>query len=529
MGGERTIGQGATPSTPGGSRLQPLGRGEQMKIDFHSGGLGELEVDLLAVSAFEDALAEARPLVAIDEALDGLLTTLREEEGFEAKEDQTLLVHTQGRIKPKRILVIGLGKRQDFLVPETRRYASTAIAVARSCQARSLAATLPAFDALATERATQFLVEGVLLSLYRFDRHLSEERRRPAKLATATVVLPDEYKGVPPHLAASRAQILAEAVVLARDLTNQPANELTPTKLAECAAGIAKDRGLECKILTPREIERSRMRLLLAVAGGSDEEPRFIHLTYRPKGKEKAQRKIVLVGKGVTFDSGGLSLKQTANMVDMKGDMAGAAAVLGAISAVPSLGLKCEVHALIAATENMVSGAAYRVGDIIAGINGKSVEIVNTDAEGRLTMADALCYGVKLKPDELIDVATLTGACMVALGPHTAGVMGTDYTRVEHFMAAARRAGEDMWHLPLPKRLKSQLESPIADLKNSGERWGGALTAGLFLQEFVDEIPWIHVDIAGPSFAEKEWAYMPRGGTGFGVATLVEYLSSRDG
>lgn len=292
---------------------------------------------------------------------------------------------------------------------------------------------------------------------------------------------------------------------------------------------MARDRELECRVLGPREIERQKMRLLLAVARGSAEEPRFIHLIYRPKGKDKGVKRHVLVGKGVTFDSGGLSLKPSASMTDMKCDMAGAAAVLGTLSAAGELGLKCEVHGLIGATENMLSGTSYKLGDVVTGMAGRSVEVVNTDAEGRLTLADALAYAVKLKPDSMVDLATLTGACMVALGPDVAGVMGNDVSLVEHFVAAARRAGEEVWRLPMPRRLKAQLESPVADLKNAGERWGGALTAGLFLKEFVGDVPWVHVDIAGPAYAEKAWGHIPRGGTGFGVPTLLEYLGSRDG
>jgi leucyl aminopeptidase len=215
-------------------------------------------------------------------------------------------------------------------------------------------------------------------------------------------------------------------------------------------------------------------------------------------------------------------------MLDMKGDMSGAAVVLGAISALSSLGVQAEVHAIIAATENMISGSAYKLGDVITGMNGKSVEIVNTDAEGRLTLADALAYAEKLKPDELLDVATLTGACMVALGPHMAGIMGNDRALVERLIATARRVGEDVWGLPLPTKLRQQLKTPMADMKNCGERWGGALTAGLFLKEFVT-MPWVHMDIAGPALADKADGHISKGGTGFGVSTLIEYVSSRDG
>lgn len=499
-----------------------------IRFTFSNAELPELEVDLLGVGVFEGQLAQSREVEQLDKALDRHLSRLVAQQKFEGKEDQCLELVTLGHVKPERIVLLGLGRREEFDVPDSRRYGAALVAAARSAGAKTVAAALPPIDSLAAERGSQFLAEGVLLAAYSYERFLSEERRRPLKLEEFQLALPQDFRGSAPHLSVARAEVVGRAVCLARDLTNEPPSELTPARLADVATGIAKERGLECRVLGPKEIERQKMRLLLAVARGSTEEPRFIHLTYRPKGKEKASKRIVVVGKGVTFDSGGLSLKPTTSMVDMKCDMAGAAVVLAAMSGLGDLGFKSEVHGLVAATENMPGSSAYKLGDVVVGMAGKSVEVVNTDAEGRLTLADALAYGVKLKPDAIIDVATLTGACMVALGPHVGGVMGNDVSEEEQVVAAARRAGEEMWRLPLPRRLKGQLESPIADLKNAGERWGGALTAGLFLKEFVGDIPWVHIDIAGPAFAEKPWAHVPRGGTGFGVPTLFEYLGGRD-
>jgi leucyl aminopeptidase len=265
------------------------------------------------------------------------------------------------------------------------------------------------------------------------------------------------------------------------------------------------------------------MGLYLAVAQGSVEEPRFIHLTWRPAG---AKKRVVLVGKGVTFDSGGLSLKTNDGMLDMKVDMSGAAAVISAMGAIARQQLPVEVHALAACTENMPSGTAYKLGDILRSMSGTTVEINNTDAEGRLTLADALTFGLGLQPDAILDFATLTGACIVALGPHTAGVMSNNETLQQQWLSSAKAAGEDMWPLPLPGRLIDQLKSELADLKNTGERWGGALTAGLFLKEFVGETPWVHVDIAGPASVDKELGHVAKGGTGFAVATIVEFVRS---
>lgn len=500
-----------------------------MDLSLHVGELVELEVDLLVVSVFEEHTGETKDFGILDRALGGLLATTAEEESFKGKEGQLLGLHTHDKVKCRRVLVVGLGRREAFELSESRRLGAAAIDAARRWGSRKVAVALPPTDSSAAERASQFLAEGLRLAAYRFDRYMAEDRRKPLNVESVVIALGADFRGPLPQLSLARAAVVGDAVCLARDLVNEPGSEMTPSRLAEVAQALTKDEQIECKILGPRECEKQKMRLFLAVARGSTEEPRFIHLCYRPRGKDRPTRRVVLVGKGVTFDSGGLSLKPTANMVDMKDDMAGAAAVLGVMKALPQLGLKTEVHAIVAAAENMISGSAYKLGDVITGLGGKSVEITNTDAEGRLTLADALAYAVKLKPDEIVDVATLTGACVVALGPHMAGVMGSDPSVVERFLAAARRAGEDVWHLPLTRRLRDQLESPIADLKNSGERWGGALVAGLFLKEFVDDVPWIHLDIAGPGFAAKASGHVPQGGTGFGVAALLEYLIGRDG
>jgi leucyl aminopeptidase len=319
----------------------------------------------------------------------------------------------------------------------------------------------------------------------------------------------------------ARAATTTRAVMRARDLVNEPAGWMTPRKLAELSGAWARQAGLEVTVLDRAACAELGMGLFLAVAQGSSEEPRFIHLAWKPAG---AERRVVLVGKGVTFDSGGLSIKTNDGMLDMKTDMAGAAAVLAAAVAAGEEKLPIEVHALAACTENMPSGSSYKLGDVLRSLDGKTVEINNTDAEGRLTLADALTYGLRLKPDVVLDFATLTGACIVALGPHTAGVMGNDDALVGAFLAASEQAGEDMWRLPLPPRLAEQLKSEIADLKNTGERWGGALTAGLFLKEFVGKVPWVHVDIAGPSSASKEQGHVGKGATGFGVVSILNYL-----
>lgn len=503
-----------------------------MKFTLETKEVVELAVDLLVLAAFEEKLDKAFRFKEVDKELGGLLSAISAEEDFTAKEDQSLLIHTHDRIGPKRILLLGLGKREEFQVPDTRRYGAscTRQAIGRHC--KTMAVTLPPVDTSAQELSLQFLVEGALLGSYRFEKYRAKKSQTEDTLETIHVPLdPDRLSGDrtgPLSLAVARGEIIAGAVSWARDLVNEPGSVMTPTRLADLALGLAKDGDISCKVLGPKDCEKQKMRLLMAVASGSAMEPRFIHLHYKPKGKEKPKRTLVLVGKGITFDSGGLSLKPGNSMQDMKTDMAGAAAVLGVAKALSPLGIQVEVHLLVPTCENMPSGTSYRVGDVVVGMSGKSVEIHNTDAEGRLILADALAYGEKLGADEIIDLATLTGACMVALGPHVAGVMGNDRAMVERFLASARRVGEEVWPLPLPQRLREQLKSPVADIKNIGDRWGGALTAGLFLKEFVDKTAWIHLDIAGPASADKEWGHIPKGGTGFGVPSVLEYLRTLD-
>jgi leucyl aminopeptidase len=409
-----------------------------------------------------------------------------------------------------------------------RPLAARAARAAAAASARSLAWLLPEMDRPAQERSVQLSTEGVELGRYRFDKYLSEDRRQPDTLAEATFVV-EKNGGKIDGLRrmVERGKVVAQAIARARDLVNEPAGEMTPRRVAEIAKDWAKKYGLEAKVLLPKECEKLGMGMFLAVGRGSDEEPRLVHLIYKPKTKPR--RRVALIGKGVTFDSGGLSLKPSQSMEDMKMDMAGAAAVLSATVALAELAAPYEIHAIAACVENMPSGRSYKLGDVLRSMSGKTVEINNTDAEGRLTLGDAITYAQTVaSPDEVFDFATLTGACMVALGPQTAGVMTNDDGLRQRWLAGALAAGEDMWPLPLPERLKDQLKSEIADMRNTGERYGGALTAGIFLKEFAGETPWVHVDLAGPAYADKEWGHIAKGGTGFAIASMVEYLTARE-
>jgi leucyl aminopeptidase len=491
-----------------------------LELAFANGDPLDQAVDLLVIGCREgDIEGEGQGIAGrADARLDGLLRRAAAEERFTAKPGQSLLAHTHGALSARRVALVGLGALAGDDPRALRSAAGSAVRLAGSVGAVRAALTWPSGTVDATLAAA---AEGAWLGSYRFDRYLTDDRNRPPSLTSLTLC---PSSPVSPEVAAAelaRARITARAVARARDLVNEPAGVLTPTRLAALASEWAEQAGLSVEVLDRAACAELGMGLYLAVAQGSHEEPRFIHLTWRPPG---ARRRLVLVGKGVTFDSGGLSLKTNEGMLDMKTDMAGAAAVLAATVAAGEEKLPIEVHALAACTENMPSGNSYKLGDVIRSLNGKTVEINNTDAEGRLTLADAMTFGLRLRPDAMLDFATLTGACMIALGPHIAGLMSNDEGLAAAFLSAAEQSGEEMWRLPLPPRLGEQLKSEIADLKNTGERWGGALTAGLFLKEFAGDVPWAHVDIAGPSSANKEHGHVAKGGTGFGVASILNYL-----
>jgi len=422
---------------------------------------------------------------ALDARLGGLLR--RALEGASLKEGESLLVAAP----EGQVLLFGLGE-------EARSSGGRLVqALLRLRFPEALVEPLPEAYALA---------EGLLLGAYRFDRHRSEKEEK-----ALTLRIPGAVEVL------ERARKVAEGVYLARDLVNEPPNLLTPEALAERALELGA-LGVEVEVLDEEAIASLGMGAFLAVAQGSENPPRLIRLRYAPPG---ARARLDLVGKGLTFDSGGYSLKPTESMTTMKGDMAGAAAVLGAMKSAALLGIPVEIRGYIAACENMISGRAYRVGDVLKTLSGKTVEVMNTDAEGRLTLADALCYAEREGAERILELSTLTGAAMVALGEEVAALFATEEAWGNQVREAARRVGEKVWPMPLERAYREKLKSPVADLKNVGDRNGGAITAALFLAEFV-RVPLVHLDIAGPAFARKAHALGPEGGTGFGVRTILE-------
>jgi leucyl aminopeptidase len=364
--------------------------------------------------------------------------------------------------------------------------------------------------------------QGLVAGAYRYTEYKSD-KTAAATLASATILgAPKGARGLTAAIRAGKA--IAESTNFARDLVNRPPNDLNPVTLARAASTESKKLGLSCRVWNKARIEKEGMNLLLAVNKGSAIEPRVIHVVYKPA---RPKKKIVFVGKGLTFDAGGLCIKPAGSMVDMKCDMAGAATTLGIVFAAARLKLPVEVHAVIGSTENMTGPKAYRPGDVYKSLEGKTVEVINTDAEGRLVLADVLTWAVrKLKPDYMIDHATLTGACMVALGPWRAALYTDDDELASKYLEAGEGEGESFWRMPLDSDLRSTLKSSVADLKHVGGRYGGSITAALFLKEFVDETTWMHLDIAGPSFVDRSHGRLPKGGTGFGVATGVRFLEN---
>ncbi len=427
--------------------------------------------------------------------------------------------------EPGKVAVVAanamlLGCADEPTREQIREAVGNALAASAKLGARSVAFNVP--SGVESADAGVAMTEAALLASYRYATY----KKAPATDVTDVVFVVDAKRVANFTTGMKRAQSVMTGVTLARDLVNAPPHDMHPEQLANTAKAIAKiSKGrITVKILDRAACEKLGMGAYLAVAKGSAYPPKFIHLVY--KSAKASKKSIAVVGKGITFDSGGLSLKPADAMMTMKCDMGGAAATLGLFATLTALAPSVTVHGIIAAAENMPSGTAMRPGDIVRSSNGKTIEILNTDAEGRLTLADALHYATKLKPDTIVDLATLTGACVVALGEEIAGVMSNDKNVAATLLAAAERAGEKLWEMPLEPRYKSLVESDVADLRNiATNRYGGTLTAGLFLQHFVNDIPWAHMDIAGPAFAERPMAsYIGKGGTGYGVRTLVEYI-----
>ena len=439
------------------------------------------------------------------------------ERHFEAEVGETVVLPADDG---STVIAVGVGKRAEVTAETLRRVAAALVRAAwhdRTASTTLLAAAPSGLDASV---AAQAVAEGAALAAYRFTRYKGDPK--PCRLESLAVV----GRGEAARRGLVRGARVAEAVAMARDLVNEPAGAMTPSRLAEVAAEAVETSGgaLELTVWDEVDVANEGLGGLAGVAQGSDQPPRLIRLAYRPDG---ARGHLALVGKGITFDSGGLSIKTAEGMETMKTDMSGAAAVLAAMAALPDLVPDVAVTAIVPATENMPGGRAVKPGDVLKTRNGKTIEVLNTDAEGRLVLADGLALAVEAGVDAIVDLATLTGACIVALGRDVAGLMGNHDEWTDQVRDAADRAGESVWPLPLPKDYRKLIDSEVADVKNiSSGRYGGALTAGLFLKEFVGDVPWAHLDIAGPARSDDDDGYRRKGGTGFGVRTLLELVTS---
>jgi leucyl aminopeptidase len=489
---------------------------------------GDFETPLLAVLLFEGERQLPTGAESIDSASGGAVGRVLSGGDFKGREGQALVLYPGEGSRARRLLLIGLGKRERYDAERLRRAAATAARQAARIGTSDLAFHLRQEREAAPSivDAARAVAEGFELGSYVFDAFKTRGEEEPARVERVDVLVAEDDPAAVEH-AIRIGSASARAENLARDLGNTPGNVATPTYLADRAVEIAGRHGMKVEILGPAEMREHGLNALLAVAAGSVEEPRLIVLEHRrgPAGSKP----IVLVGKGLTFDSGGISIKPAQGMEEMKFDMCGGAAVLAAMDAIGELQIEIDVIGVVPSSENLLSGAAMKPGDIIRAHSGKTIEVVNTDAEGRLILADALSYARRYEPAALIDVATLTGSCVIALGSHASGAMGNDDALLRELQAAGDRVGERIWPLPMHDEYREQIKSDYADIKNSGGRPAGTITAGWFLREFVGDAPWVHLDIAGTANGDGKLPYHAKGATGVPTRLLVDWVLSRAG
>jgi len=490
-----------------------------LEINVIAGDIAQIEADATVVNLFEGVEQLGGATAAVDKALDGAISSLIGRGEIKGNFGEVSIVHTFGKLPTRIVAVAGLGKRQDFNVDKIRGVAGEFCRSLRKLNCRKIATILhgAGIDDIELEASAEAIVEGAILGLYSFNKYKKPEY---ADVEELLVVVTEEGEIPILEPAVHKGKALAEATNLARDMVNEPANYMTPTRMAESAKEISAKYDLELKVFNSKDMEAMGMEALLGVAKGSSQPPQLITLSY--KGAERSEKALGFLGKGITFDSGGISIKPSEGMGEMKDDMAGAAAVMAALGAIAQLKPQINVTAIIPATENLPSGTALKPGDVLKAMNGKTIEVISTDAEGRLILADALSYAQRLGLSPLIDLATLTGACRIALGTLYSGLFSNDQDLADKVLKAAERTGERIWQMPMPEEYKEQNKSEIANVKNTGNRYGGAITAALFLAEFVDNTPWAHLDIAGTASSNKESGYTVKGATGVGVRTLVK-------
>jgi len=496
-----------------------------MEINVTIGDISKVKTDAIVVSFFEETPQLEGNLEAVDKALDGAVSQLISQGEIKGKLHEITMVHSLGKLPAARVVIAGLGKQSELTVDKVRRITAE---TCRLLQQKGIENIVTAAQGagvadISLEVAAQAITEGALLGTYSFRKHMTKEAEH-SEIKQLTIVDADETRLTGLEQGCNLGRVLAEATNLARDMVNEPSNYMTPSQMAEVAKRLADNYGLELKVLEREQMQELGMGALLGVAQGSVETPKFITLHY--KGSDSDEIDLALVGKGITFDSGGISIKPSEKMEEMKGDMAGGAAAMAAISAIAQLKPKVNAIAIIPATENLPSGSAQKPGDVVMAMNGKTIEVINTDAEGRLILADALGYANKLGAKHIIDVATLTGAMVIALGDVYTGAFGNNQELMDKVIAAGAEGGELIWQMPMSEEYKEQIKSEVADIKNIGGRQAGAITAAQFLAEFTGDTPWVHLDIAGTSMSERERGYLMKGATGVPVRTLVNLVLS---
>ncbi|HTW62457.1 MAG TPA: leucyl aminopeptidase [Terracidiphilus sp.] len=505
-----------------------------MRTELGFAALAGIETELLAVLAGDSQTGkgpETKPAPALltdDEAVKAAAAAVLASGEFKAGANETLLLHAPAGLKAKRLLVVGLGKQAKATVHGVRNAAGTAVRFAKPRGIKELVLALPVplpgMDGLEARASVRAAAEGALAGDFDADAYRSE--RKDQSVQKFTLAAPESLDKTALEAAFAEGVIVGESQNFARTLVNEPGNKLTPTVLGQRAAEMAQAVGLACEVHSTEKLHELKMGAFWSVSQGSEEPPALIVLRYAPEGAAKDGPVLGLVGKGITFDTGGISIKPADNMEKMKYDMSGGAAMLGAMRAIALLKPKVRVIAVICAAENMPDGKAYKPGDVETAMSGKTIEIINTDAEGRLVLADGLSYARQLGATHLIDAATLTGAIGVALGLVNAGAFANDDATFVKFEAALKVSGEKFWRMPLGEEYADQIKSDIGDIKNTGGRYGGACTAAEFLHAFAEDVPWIHLDIAGMAWIDETRPYIAKGPSGIGVRSIVEWVRS---
>ena len=497
-----------------------------MAISFKSkvGNIISEKAEALVLPVFEDTKTVEGPLEVIDRAAKGLIKNLLTSGDFFGERYKTFMLYSRGALSARRIVLVGLGKKENFDLDVMRGAGGKAFQFVRDLGIKTI--HLPEDLVVANGFSSAELLEAFLigggLGVYQFRDLITTGREKIKEVEECVIISQKKDRTREIKLVLRRVAILREAVYSARDLVSLPANKKTPAMLARYAQTIARNNALTCRVITEGQARKMGMGAFLAVAQGSREPAKIIILEY--VAGRNFGHPLVIIGKGITFDSGGISLKPPDKMEQMKDDMAGGAVVMGTLQAVAKMKLPLNLVGIVPATENLPGGKAYKPGDVLTSLSGQTIEVISTDAEGRLILADALTYAKRYKPKAIIDLATLTGACITALGDYVSGIMGNDHALLSKVKAASEKTGEKAWEFPLWEEYFDYLKSDIADFKNVGTRAAGTIIGGMFLKKFVNDTPWVHMDIAGPTWYEKDKPYIPKGASGFGVRLLVQLL-----